>query len=400
MVVSSPSDVYYDMYDVGINADPYPVYRRLREEAPLYYNRPHDFYAVSRFDDVEHGLLDPQTYISGRGAILEVIRANMVMPPGVLIFEDPPIHNIHRRLVARAFTARRVAELEQKIRELCARCLDPLVGAGGFDFITDLGAHVPMRTIGMLLGIPEADQPAIRQQVDANLRTKEGQPMQVSEDFAIASGEMFAHYIDWRADHPSDDLMTELLQVEFEDETGTARNLTRDELLTFVHVIAGAGNETTNRLIGWAGKVLGDHPDQRQQLVADPSLIPNAIEELLRYEPPGPHVARYVARDAEVQGQTVPAGSVMVFLLAAANRDDRHFPDGDRFDIHRDIGHQLTFGYGIHFCMGSALARLEGRIALDELLARFPVWEVDEANAKLSPTSTVRGWETLPVFTS
>ena len=176
--------------------------------------------------------------------------------------------------------------------------------------------------------------------------------------------------------------------------------MTRNELLTFVNVIAGAGNETTARLIGWAGKVLADHPDQRRELVEDRSLIPNAIEELLRYEPPGPHVARYVAQDAEVQGRTVPEGSVMVFLLAAANRDDRRFPDGDRFDIHREVGHQLTFGYGIHFCMGSALARLEGRIALDELLTRFPEWEVDEANARLSPTSTVRGWETLPVFTS
>jgi cytochrome P450 len=396
VAVSSPSDVYYDMYDVGINADPYPVYRRLREEAPLYYNELHDFYAVSRYDDVERGLLDPQTYISGRGAILEVIKSNIDMPPGVLIFEDPPIHSIHRRLVSRAFTTRRVVELEHKIRELCARCLDPFIGARRFDFIADLGEHVPMRTIGMLLGIPETDQAAIREQVDANLRTKEGLPMQVSKDFA--SGEMFADYIEWRSDHPSDDLMTELLQVEFEDETGTFRRLTRDELLTFVHVIAGAGNETTNRLIGWAGKVLADHPDQRRQLVEDRALIPNAIEELLRYEPPGPHVARYLAQDVEIQGQPVPAGSVVLFLLASANRDDRRFPDGDRFDIHREIGQQLTFGYGIHFCLGSALARLEGRIALDEVLARFPTWELDQANARLSPTSTVRGWETLPVL--
>ena len=398
MTVASTSDLYYDPYDVAINGDPYPVYRRLREERPLYYNEPHDFYAVSRFDDVERGLLDPETYNSGRGAIIEVIKANITMPPGVLIFEDPPVHNIHRRLVSRAFTARRVAELEGKIRELCARCLDPLVGSTGFDFIADLGAHVPMRTIGMLLGIPEADQAAIRDHVDADLRTREGQPMRVSED--LASGAMFAEYIDWRAEHPSDDLMTELLQVEFEDETGTVRVLSRNELLTFVNVIAGAGNETTGRLIGWAGKVLADHPDQRRDLVEDPSLIPNAIEELLRYEPPGPHVARYVARDVEVQGQTVPAGSVMLFLVASANRDDRHVPDGDRFDIHRQIGQHLTFGYGIHFCMGSALARLEGRIMLHEVLARFPHWEVDADNARLSPTSTVRGWEALPVFTS
>ncbi len=398
MTVTSPNDVYYDMYDVEINADPYPTYRRLREESPLYYNEAYDFFAVSRYEDVERGLLDPQTFISGRGAILEVIKANIEMPRGVLIFEDAPVHNIHRRLVSRAFTTRRVTELEHKVREFCGRCLDPLVGSGGFDLIAAFGALVPMQTIGMLLGIPESAQLGIRDQVDAALRTKEGQPMEVSGD--IVNGEMFAEYIDWRADHPSDDLMTELLNVEFEDETGAVRRLTRDELLTFVNVIAGAGNETTNRLIGWAGKVLADHPDQRRELVADRSLITNAIEELLRYEPPGPHVARYVAKEVEVYDTAVPEGSVMVFLLASANRDDRRFADGDCFDIHREIGQQLTFGYGVHFCMGSALARLEGRIALDELLIRFPEWELDLSGARLSPTSTVRGWEVLPVVVS
>ena len=191
--------------------------------------------------------------------------------------------------------------------------------------------------------------------------------------------------------------MTELLSAEFEDETGTTRRLTRDEVLTYVNVVAGAGNETTTRLIGWTGKVLGDHVDQRRELVEDRTLIPNAIEEILRYEPPAPHVARYVSRDVEHYGQTVPEGSVMIFLVGAANRDDRRFPDGDRFDIHRDIRQSLTFGYGIHFCLGAALARLEGRIALDEVLKRFPEWEVDHDNARLAPTSTVRGWEALPV---
>ena len=215
----------------------------------------------------------------------------------------------------------------------------------------------------------------------------------------VFSGEMFADYIDWRAEHPSDDLMTEMLHAEFEDENGTVRRLTRDEILIYVTVIAGAGNETTTRLIGWAGKVLAEHPDQRRELVEDRSLIPNAIEELLRYEPPAPHVGRYVARDVELHGRTVPEGNVMLFLVGAANRDDRRYPDPDRFDIHRKIGQHLTFGYGVHFCLGAALARLEGRVALDEVLQRFPEWEVDWDRAKLAPTSTVRGWETLPVHT-
>jgi cytochrome P450 len=399
VTTTNSSDVYYDTYDVGINADPYPVYKRLREEAPVYYNDKHDFFAVSHFADVEKGLLDAQTYISGKGGIIELIKADMEMPPGVIIFEDPPTHTIHRRLLSRAFTPRRVAELEPKIREFCAQSLDPLVGANRFDFIADLGAQMPMRVISMLLGIPESDQEAVRDHVDANLRTEAGEPMQVSENFV--TGAMFADYVDWRAEHPSDDIMTELLNVEFTDQTDTVRKLTRNELLTYLEVVAGAGNETTTRLIGWTAKVLADHPDQRAELVADPSLIPNAIEEILRYESPAPHVGRCVAKqDLVVHGTEVPAGSVMLFLLGSANRDDRRFPDGDTFDIHRKDGRHLTFGNGIHLCMGAALARMEGVIALEEVLARIPEWDVDMDNARLSPTSTVRGWETLPVTTS
>ena len=390
--------VDYDPYDVEINADPYPVFRRLREEKPLYYNEQYDFFAVSRYEDVERGLVDHKNYISGRGGILELIKAGVEMPSGVLIFEDPPLHTVHRGLLSRVFTPRKMNALEPQIREFCAASLDPLVGAGGLDFVADLGAQMPMRVIGMLLGIPEEDQEAIRDQVDANLRTEAGKPMTTSPA-EVLTGDMFGEYIDWRAEHPSDDLMTEMINAEFEDETGTTRRLTRDEILIYVTVIAGAGNETTTRLIGWAGKVLAEHPDQRRQLVEDPSLIPNAIEELLRFEPPAPHVARYVARDVEYYGEAVPKGNVMLFLVGSANRDDRRYPDADRFDIHRTIGQHLTFGFGIHFCLGAALARLEGRIALEEVLKRFPEWDVDYDKAKLAPTSTVRGWETLPVVT-
>ena len=396
--MTGPTDVSYDPYDVEINADPYPAFRRLRELAPLYYNEQYDFFAVSRYDDVERGLKDRETYISGRGAILELIKADIQMPPGVIIFEDPPIHTMHRGLLSRVFTPKKMNTLEPRIREFCAASLDPLVGAGGFDFVTDLGAQMPMRVIGMLLGIPEEDQAAIRDHVDASLRTEAGEPMKTSVD-DILSGAIFADYIDWRALHPSDDLMTELLNAEFVDETGATRRLTREEILTYVTVIAGAGNETTTRLIGWAGKVLAEHPDQRRELVDDTSLIPDAIEELLRFEPPAPHVARYVARAVDHYGTTVPEGSVMLFLVGSANRDDRRFGNGDAFDIHRDAGGHLTFGFGTHFCLGAALARLEGRVALEEVVKRFPEWDVDWAGAKLSPTSTVRGWETLPVVT-
>jgi len=209
---------------------------------------------------------------------------------------------------------------------------------------------------------------------------------------------MFAQYIDWRAENPSDDLMTSLLNVEFEDQFGTLRRLTRREILAYVNILAGGGSETTVRLIGWTGKLLADHPDQRRELVRDPSVIPLAIEEILRFEPPFPHLDRYVKRDVELYGQTVPAGSVMRFLVGAANRDDRRFPEGDRFDIHRASHQHLTFGFGSHYCLGASLARLEGRIALEEVLKRFPEWEIDAAAAKLVRGSIIRGFETLPVF--
>ena len=389
-------DLYYDPYDATIDADPHPIFRRLREEAPLYYNEPHDFFAVSRYEDVERGAVDRETFISGRGAVLEVIKADIEMPPGVVIFEDPPTHTIHRSLLSRVFTPKKVAALEPKIRDFCAHSLDPLVGSGGFDLIADFGAVMPMRVIGMLLGVPEEDQQAIRDKVDRNLRTEEGKPMDVSKGFS--DGAQFEGYVDWRAEHPSDDIMTDLLNAEFEDETGTVRRLRRDELLMYITVVSGAGNETTTRLIGWAGKVLAEHPDQRRALAEDPSLIPNAIEELLRFEPPAHYVGRYVNKDVELHGQTVPEGSAMLLLLGSANRDDRRYPDGDRFDIHRNVGAHITFGYGPHFCLGAALARLEGRVALDELLRRFPEWDIDWDRAKLASASTVRGWETLPVL--
>jgi cytochrome P450 len=258
-----------------------------------------------------------------------------------------------------------------------------------------------MRTIGMLLGIPEQDQEAIRDRLDEGLRIEEGEdyapPM--DDDFMVAGGEMFADYVDWRAQHPSDDLMTELLNAEFVDETGTNRRLTREEILTYLMLLAGAGNETTTRLIGWAGKLLAEHPDQRRNLVEDRALLPQAIEEILRFEAPSPVQARTVSHDVEHYGQVVSEGSVMVLLNGSANRDDRQFEDAERFDIHREITHHLSFGYGIHFCLGAALARLEGRVAIDEVLNRFPEWSIDWDGAVQAHTPTVRGWEKLPVVT-
>jgi cytochrome P450 len=392
------SDVYYDPYDFDIDANPYPIWKRLRDEHPLYYNERYDFWAISRFADVENALKDWKRFSSGKGTVLELIKANFTPPAGIFIFEDPPLHDAHRGLLTRAFTPRKMSALEPKIRAFCAATLDPLVGAGGFDFIKDLGAQMPMRVIGMLLGIPEEDQETIRDRIDDGLRLKDGDmSAAVRTDFDMSH---FAEYIDWRAENPSDDMMTELLQAEFEDETGTVRRLRRDELLGYIALLASAGNETTTKLIGWTGKVLAEHPDQRKELFDDRSLIPAAIEEVLRFESPSPVQSRYVATDVELHGQTVPEGSAIVLMNGSGNRDDRKFPNGDQFDIHRKIDHHLAFGYGLHFCLGAALARLEARVALDEVLTRFPTWEVDLDNAVQARTSTVRGWDSLPVTTA
>jgi cytochrome P450 len=393
----SDTNVYFDPYDLDINADPYPTYERLREEAPIYYNERYDFWALARHEDVQQALVNWEVFSSSRGDMLDVLRAGIEIPTGVVMWEDPPVHTAHRGLLSRVFTPKRMALLEDQVRAYCVRCLDPLMGRAGFDVITELASMLPMRVIGMLLGIPEVDQVAVRNKTDRDLRTRPGQPMRIDQS-AVATGEMFADYVEWRSKHPSDDLMTMLLNAEFEDDSGEKRTLTRQEVLTYTSVLAGAGNETTGRLIGWLAKVLAEHPDQRRSVVADRSLIPKTIEETLRFEPTGHASARYVTEDVEYYDTTLPAGSAVLLLMASANRDPRRFENPAAYDIQRDDGQHITFGYGLHFCLGAHLARLEGRVALDELLNRWPEWDVDYSGMKLASTSTVRGWEKMPIL--
>jgi cytochrome P450 len=396
VAANKSSSVYWDPYRPDLGRDPYPTYQRLREEAPLYYNEQYDFYALSRFSDIEEHFSNTDVFGSARSNIIEYIRQDFEVPDSMFIWQDPPLHTTYRSVVSRVFTPKRMNDLEGQVRDYCIRCLAPLEGSDRFDFIADLGAKLPGGVIGMLLGIPDTERDMIYERVTSGLRTEEGKPMVL--DASKYTGENYEDYLDWRIKNPSDDLMTMLLQVEFDDVRGNRRKLTREEILLFVSVLAGAGNETTSRLIGWMGRILGDHPDQRRQIVENPALVRPAIEEILRFEPPGPSVARYVKKTVTVRGQTVPEGSVMLFLLASANRDEARFPDGDCFDIHRVGSPHITFARGIHSCLGAALARVEGRVALEEILKRFPEWTVDEENAKLASSSTTRGWDTLPAF--
>ena len=397
----SNDEVYYDPYNWEIDNDPYPTFKRLRDEAPLYRNEEHGFWAVSRFADVEKGLLDWRTYRSGRGSVLEMIKMGVDIPPGSILFEDPPTHDIHRSLLARVFTPKRRHALEGDVRQFCADVLDEKRDAPGFDFVSDLGKYVPMRAIGMLMGVPEEDQQELRDTFDEGfVMASEDDVPEVSRDPLGLMVQSIGKYLDWRVDNPSDDLMTELLNAEVEEIDGTKRRLSREEVLGYVGLLIGAGNETTTRLIGFTGRILGQNPDALAEISANHDLIDPAIEEILRLEPPSPVQARYVNEDVEWYGQKIDEGEIMLFINGAANHDERKFANPDVFDLHRKADRHLTFGYGIHHCLGAALARLEGRIALEEVLKRFPSWEVDWDNVEQAHTTTVRGYHHMPVLTT
>lgn len=388
---------YYDPYDYAIDADPHAVWRHLRDEAPLYRNDRYDFWALSRFADVYEASVDWKTYSSARGTVLELI--DKLPEPRSMIFQDPPEHEALRKLVSRAFSPRRIAALETRIRELVVGYLDSVVGSGGFDYVADFGARLPAMVIGSMLGVPREDQEQVRRWTDEVLH-RDPDETAPSPRIKAVQRELWGYfwrYIQERRSQPRDDMMTDLLEAEIVADDGGRRRLSDPEVLTFIALLSGAGNETVARLLGWAGFVLARNPDERTKLVANPGLIPNAVEELLRYEAPSPVQARIVMRNVTLHGSTVPAGARMLLLTGSAGRDEREYDEPDAFRVERKLDRHVSFGYGIHFCLGASLARLEGRIALEETLRRFPAWTVDEAKAAMVHTSTVRGWAKLPI---
>ena len=400
MTTTTDTAVYYDMYDRDIYASPYETYRRLRDEAPLYYNPEYDFWCVSRFDDVLKVILDSETYISSKGMTYNVARTGVEMPPGLFIAEDPPTHTFHRAIVSRLFTPRAVASLEGDIYRLCGEIVDDLVGLDHFDFMKDFALHLPVQVIGMLVGVPKKDQSTLLEIFQKNLHENSANP---DHDALILQGILdsaawFNEYLDWREQNPSDDVMTRLMKFEFEDDKGVTRTLRRDEIVTYLTLITTAGSDTTATGISSMGGLLNDHPDQRAELAADPSLIPNAVEESFRMEPPSYHFCRVTTKDTEWYGQTVPAGSIMVVLPGSANRDERKWgDDAGSFDIHRKPGQILTFSFGTHYCLGANLAKIEARIAFETILERIPEWTVDYSKAEYTKGIDTRGWERLPV---
>ena len=399
------TDVYYDPYDYVIDADPYPVWRRLRDEAPVYHNETLDFWALSRYDDVLRGLLDHESFVSSHGIMLEIMTEEPYGIP-MMIMMDPPEHTKLRKLVARAFTPRRIADLEAKIAQVARDLLDTVEGEDEFDYIERFAGLLPPTIILSLVGYPDGHAQEFRKLTDESLHVDEGattthgqQNRQIVDENGEINNEAFAmipELIEDRLKNPKDDLLTGLVHSEI-DDGGKARKLTLEEILAFMQLISSAGTETVARLLGFGMVTLQRFPDQRRVLVDDPSLLPNAVEELLRFEAPSPTQSRWVARDVEYHGITIPAGSKISLLNGSADRDERHFPDPDVFDVRRDIDRQLAFGYGAHFCIGAALARMETRVALEETLQRYPNYEIDESRLEFVHTATVRGYASVPM---
>jgi cytochrome P450 len=396
-------ELYWDPFDWDLHADSQPVWRRMREEAPLYRNDRYDFWALTRFDDVLEALVDWKTYSSAEGDILEVIRAGQNEFTQSMISEDPPVHTVHRHLLSRAFTPRAVKGIEDRVRVFAQTLLDQQVGSAGFDFVEDFGARIPGMVIAAMLGTPDADLEHLRHLTDAQLRIEEGEGLDDRTAYNEAAQKLGTYFMEQalaRRKDPTDDIMSALVTMEFEDEKGVTRKLDDLEAVQYIHLLSAAGNETVARFTGWAGATLAQYPQQRAKLVARPDLIPNAVEEILRYEPPSMALARVTTRNVTWYDEIVPAGSVVVLLTAATGRDQRQFahPDPDTLDVERNIERHLSFGFGIHVCMGASLARLEARIVVEEMLKRFPEWDVEWNETEIVHTgSAVRGYCKLPI---
>jgi cytochrome P450 len=389
--------VRWDMFDRDIYASPYETFRRLRNESPVYYNEEYNFYALSRHEDLGKVLTDRETFISGKGMVYNIISNDVEMPAGLFINEDPPMHTMHRSIVSRLFTPRAVASLEHEIRALSEEIVDGLEGRDQFDFMRDFALRLPVQVIGMLVGVPKKDQADLLAVFQKSLHEGSVDPDRQLMQGILDSAAWFNEYLDWREKHPTDDVMTQLMNFEFKDETGGTRTLRREEIVTYLTLITTAGSDTTATGISWAGSLLNDHPDQRRELAEDRSLIPRAFEEVLRCEPPSYHFCRWTTKDVEVHGQKIPAESIVVLLPGAANRDEEKWEDSEQFDIHRDPAQIFTFSFGPHFCLGANLAKIEARIALETLLSRYPEWSVDYDNAVHTKGIDTRGWESLPV---
>ena len=388
--------VQYNPFSRDIQTNPFPVYRWMRDEAPVYHNPEIGFYALTRFDDVLQAHLDPATFVSSHGVTIE----GYDLGQDLLITRDEPGHSWHRKLVSRVFTPRAISDLEPKVRAIAAEVLDGARDRGEIDIVAEFSTHLPMMVIAEMLGLPVEARTDLRHLSDRILdRTDADELGNTTDDTQNAMLEvmtMLTEIVDTKAKNLGDDIASMLLTARVTDDDGQEVALTHHQVAYRLLEMTIAGHETTAKLIANGVVALNWYPDQRAELVADPSLIPGAVEEMLRWDPPSHYQGRWVERDVTMHGVTIPAASRVILITGAANHDERIFADPEYFDIHREIERHVGFGFGIHLCVGAALARLETRIAFEELLARYPNYEVKQPMVR-AYSSNVRGLSNLPL---
>lgn len=386
----------YDPTDWQTQIDPYETYAWLREEAPVYYNERLDFWALSRFEDVWDAHLDFDTFSSAWGQTLEKVATPLPM----MISMDPPKHTRVRQLVSKAFTPRRIRELEATVRGITRERLEGLEPGDQIDLFEQLASVMPMDVISALLGIPPEDREQVRKDTNTFMHRESNslEIPQVAREASVRIHEYFIGFIRERQARPQDDLISALIGSDLRDvETGELTKLTFEELLGFCMLLGSAGHETTARLICNSAVTFARHPDQRAEFANRPDVRDNAVEELLRVDPPSQVQGRWSTKAWTRHGVTIPADVRVLLLTGAAHRDPRQFDDPDRFDIHRALDRTVHFGQGHHLCLGKTLARQECRIAFEEILARFPDYEIDEANLEWSHNNNVRGYAKVPM---
>lgn len=379
--------------------DPFDIYQRMREEAPLYYNEEEDFYALTRHVDVAAAFKDFETYSSARGCDLAMVRVGEV-PQKSIIFMDPPEHRHMRSLLNKAFTPRAT----QSQREMIVEQVDRFLGAANpdrFDVVQDFSGPFPVEVITRMVGVPAEYRQQVRHWIDISLHHDPGQ-IEVSEAGMQAHMDTAMYYyglVQERRANPQDDMLSRLIAAEIPDEDGQPRRLDDIEITGFATLLGGAGAETVTKLVGIAAVIFARNPDQWQKLLDDRSKVLGAVEELLRYEGPVQYNVRYTLKDAHTSGGTIPAGKPVFLIGAAANRDPEAFTDAETFDIDRDQteAQHLGLGYGIHSCLGAALARMESAIALEKLLDFMPRYEVDWDGLQRVHMQNVAGWANVPV---
>ena len=391
----------FDPFSMDFFNGAYDTYRRLRDEAPVYYNEKWDFWALTRYDDVAPATKDHETFSSAKGATLDMVKAHddAIPVPKVIISMDPPEHQKMRRLVSNVFTPRAIAALEDMVREKVYERLDAL-NPESFDVVADFSAVFPNEVITTMLGVPKQDRDQIRQWLDLLLERHPGEIATTKRGYeaSVNTGLYYYDLVQQRRAKPEDDMISRLIETEIERD-GVVEKLTDVDITGFATMLGGAGAETVTKLVGNAMVAFADFPDQWRRLLEDRSKVPAAVEELLRYEAPSQYQVRTTTRDVTYYGATIPVDSAVLLVTGSATRDERMFDDPDRLDIDRErkMGFNLAFGYGIHSCLGAALARMESRIALEALLNFIPDYEVDRGGLRRVAMSNVCGWANVPL---